>query len=320
MRWVAYRHGEDTLASVGILGDGVITPVRGVNSVTQLLERGPDAMRGAGEEALSSNDRPISLGEGGLLAPLATAASIRDSLSFEQHARMAAEKAGQPLNPLFLEHPLFYFSNPHAIVGPFDDVQFPPGADMFDFELEVAAVIGRPGINLSAEEAEACIAGYLILNDWSDRATQEREMPAGLGPVKSKDSVTSIGPALVTPDELADMRAADRYDLEMIVRVNGEEYGRDRLLNMRWSFGELVAFCSRRAWIRPGDVIASGTCGSGCISELAFRNGGERYPWLVIGDEVEIEVSGLGRIANRIVEGASDIPSWVAESRLSQGV
>lgn len=208
--------------------------------------------------------------------------------------------------PEWYEQPVFYFSNPHSVIGPDAPVAAPPGCAELDYELEVAAVVGTGGRDLEPEEAEAGIAGFTIMNDWSARDLQRREMRVGLGPAKGKDFATSLGPWLVTPDELADRRAAKAYDLTMTARVNGREYSRGNLADLHWSFGELLAHASRGTELVPGDVIGSGTCGTGCILELSLVHGSDRYPWLEPGDVVELEVERLGVLRNPVGAHAAD--------------
>lgn len=198
---------------------------------------------------------------------------------------------------------VFYFTNPYAVVGPYDDVPVPPGCRTFDFELEVAAVIGTAGSDLSVAEAEHHIAGYTILNDWSARDVQAHEMRAHLGPAKGKDTVTTLGPVLVTADELRPFRHGASFDLAMRVSVNDVVIGEDRLSNMAWSFAEMVAYASRGTWVRPGDVLGSGTCGGGCLAELWGRHGRDAVPPVRPGDVVTMTVEQLGTIRNRVVAG-----------------
>jgi len=187
-------------------------------------------------------------------------------------------------------------------------VAVPPGCRALDFELEVAAVIGREGRDLTPDDARSHIAGYTILNDWSARDLQSREMRVGLGPAKGKDFAVSLGPWVVTVDELEPLRADDRLDLDERAFVNGIELGSDTLANMGWSFEELVAYASRGTVVRPGDVLGSGTCGSGCLAELWGRNGRQDPPPLRPGDEVVLRVQGIGELATRIVAGREAVP------------
>jgi fumarylacetoacetate (FAA) hydrolase len=212
-----------------------------------------------------------------LLAPVRRPPSVRDFYAFEEHVRNAARVTGRPGVPdEWYEIPAFYFSNPAAIYGPEVEIPYPQGSEALDYELEVAAVIG----------ADGAIGGFTILNDWSARDLQRKEMRIGLGPAKGKDFATSLGPIVVTADELGDLR------LEMTARVNGEERSRGNLGDMYHSWEAIVAHASRNTELRPGDVLGSGTVGTGCILE----HGDER--WLQPGDEVELEVEGIGVLRN----------------------
>ncbi|HTF49796.1 MAG TPA: fumarylacetoacetate hydrolase family protein [Pseudonocardia sp.] len=256
------------------------------------------------EEVLSRCAAPIALVGQHLLPPVRPA-SIRDFITFEQHVEGSFKGSREPaVVPEWYEIPTFYFTNPHALIGPRDDVPVPPGSAVFDFELEVAAVIGVDGHNLPVEEAEGHIAGYSIFNDWSARDLQMHEMRVGLGPAKGKDTASTLGPYLVTPDELEPYRQGDRFDLTMSVSVNGTLIGKDSLANSAWSFPEMIAYASRGTVVRAGDILGSGTCGSGCLVELWGRNGGERVPPpLAVGDTVTMHVDGLGTIENSVVAG-----------------
>jgi 2-keto-4-pentenoate hydratase/2-oxohepta-3-ene-1,7-dioic acid hydratase in catechol pathway len=189
------------------------------------------------------------------------------------------------------------------VIGPDDDAPIAPGSSEMDYELEVAAVIGRGGSDLDPAAAESHIAGFCVMNDWSARDVQRREMKLSMGPVKGKDFATSLGPMLVTPDELESARSGRAYDLAMTATVNGKEYSRASLADIYWSFGEMIAYASRGAQVVPGDVIGSGTCGTGCILELSLVHGTDTYPWLQAGDVVELTVERLGTLRNRVVAG-----------------
>ncbi|GAA3793164.1 fumarylacetoacetate hydrolase family protein [Amycolatopsis tucumanensis] len=239
-------------------------------------------------------------------------ASIRDFITFEQHTAgsLRAITGSSEVPDAWYEAPAFYFTNPHAAIGSGTPVPMPPGCEVLDFELEVAVVIGTAGFNLSVAEAMDHIAGFTILNDWSARDLQSREMRVGLGPAKGKDTATTLGPVLVTPDELAGYESDGRYDLAMEVFVNDTRIGGDTLANMAWTFAELIAYASRGTWVRPGDVLGSGTCGSGCLAELWGWHGERQPPPLRIGDTVRMTVQGIGTIHNTVVAGPPlhDVP------------
>jgi fumarylacetoacetate (FAA) hydrolase len=214
-----------------------------------------------------------------LLAPVPRPPSVRDAYAFEEHVRNAARVTGRPGVPdEWYVLPVFYFSNPAAIYGPEEEIPFPAGSEELDYELEVAAVIG----------ADGAIGGFTVMNDWSARDLQRKEMKVGLGPAKGKDFATSLGPYVVTPDELGDLR------LEMVARVNGEERSRGNLGDMYHSWQAILERASANTRLVPGDVIGSGTVGTGCILE----HGDGR--WLQPGDEVELEVEGIGVLRNVI--------------------
>lgn len=265
------------------------------------------------EKALRTRSSVTDLGAARLLAPLEPP-TIRDFSTFPEHTagivKMVDPAAEIP--PEFWEIPTFYFSNPYAAVGPYDEVPIPPNCRLFDYELEVAAVVGRAGGDLSVEEAEDHIAGFVILNDFSARDVQFHEMRLRLGPAKGKDTATALGSFFVTTDELADRRSGPSYDLRMQVHVNGELLGEDSLHNMAWTFGALAAYASRGTWIRPGDLLGSGTCRSGCLAELWGRHGMDSRPPLQPGDEVHTTVELLGETRNRIITGpqAHEIRPW----------
>jgi fumarylacetoacetate (FAA) hydrolase len=228
---------------------------------------------------------------------------VRDFYAFEQHVRTARQRRGLEMDPDWYELPVFYFSNPYATLGHDVDVAIPPGCAEMDYELELAAIVGKGGADLAPDEAEHSIAGYCVMNDWSARDIQRREMKLSLGPAKGKDFATSIGPVFVTPDELEDTRLNKSFDLEMTATVNGVEYSRASLADIYWSFGEMIAYASRGTRVEPGDLIGSGTCGTGCILELSLVHGVDRYPWLQPGDIVELSVERLGVLRNRVVAG-----------------
>ena len=235
--------------------------------------------------------------------------TIRDFSVFEQHIGGVVKTAGPdtPVPAVWYASPFCYFSNPHAVTGPGDAIAIPPGCVDLDLELELAAVIGRSGRDLAPDEAEGWIAGYTIFNDWSARDLQRHELALGLGFCKAKDFANTLGPWIVTPDELEPFRQGDRLDLRMTAVINGAELGSDTAASMAWSWGELVSYASRGTWIRPGDVLGSGTCGGGCLLEMWGRHGRDGYPPLQPGDTVALRIDGIGTLENTIVAGADVI-------------
>lgn len=249
---------------------------------------------------LSAGERPAAypIHEVQLHSPLARPPSLRDFYAFEQHMRSAFANRGRPIPPEWYQAPVFYFSNPGAIFGPGAAVPYPSYSQALDYELEVACIIGKAGIDISAQEAESYIFGYTILNDWSARDEQRREMSVGLGPAKGKDFASSLGPWIVTADELSGCHAGRPgvYNLEMRARVNGVERSRGNWKTLYFSFGDMIERASRDVWLAPGDVLGSGTVGSGCLLELTAGQG----PWLQPGDRVELEIEALGVLDNTV--------------------
>ena len=248
-----------------------------------------------------------------LLPPLAPP-TVRDFVAFEEH--VDGLTSGH-IAPEWYQAPTFYFTNPYALVGAHDDVPVPPGSRLLDFELEVAAVVGKDGASLTPEQAREHIFGYTVLNDWSARDLQRREMKVLLGPAKGKDSATTLGPWLVTADELEPYVDADGFlALDLRAYVNGDLIGQDLLSNMGWPFEELISYASRGTVVRAGDVLGSGTCGNGgCLAELWGRSGRNEPPPLRPGDVVELAVEGIGSVRNRIVTGLSLPPVREARTR-----
>ena len=303
MRWASFRAAPSDLDRVGLVVDGRIHALPQPQTLISLLGDDGDQLRRAAERARADPADVFEVSAVRLRAPVPVPPSVRDFYAFEQHVRTARQRRGLEMEQDWYELPVFYFSNPRALVGHDEAVRVPPGCAELDYELEVAAVVGRGGADLLPETAEEHIAGYCVMNDWSARDIQRREMKLSMGPVKGKDFATSLGPVLVTPDEIEDARSARAFDLAMTARVNGREYSRASLADIYWGFGEMLAYASRATELVPGDVIGSGTCGTGCILELALTHGREAYPWLQPGDEVELSVERLGTLRNRVVAG-----------------
>ena len=229
--------------------------------------------------------------------------TLRDAYAFEQHVKTANRNRGRDVPEEWYQFPVFYYTNPNAVFGHEDLIPYPSYTNALDYELEIAAVIGKRGMNIRPEDASDYIFGYTIFNDWSARDVQRKEMAVGLGPAKGKDFASSFGPLIVTLDELAD-RAVDRpgvYNLSMAARINGEEFSRGNFKDIYWSFGEIVARASESVMLQPGDVIGSGTVGTGCLLELTKFQG----PWLKPGDVVELEIERIGILRNTVGEKKS---------------
>ncbi len=218
------------------------------------------------------------LDEVSLRPPVLHPPSLRDFYAFEQHVKTARGARGLEVPAEWYEEPVFYFSNPAAIFGPEDTVPYPRGTDELDYELEVAAIVG----------ADGAIGGFTVMNDWSARDLQRSEMRVGLGPAKGKDFATSLGPVVVTPDEFDGSAGA------MVARVNGEERSRGDLGSMYFTWERILRRAALNTRLLPGDVIGSGTVGTGCILELGDGR------WLQPGDVVELEVEGIGVLRNSV--------------------
>jgi 2-keto-4-pentenoate hydratase/2-oxohepta-3-ene-1,7-dioic acid hydratase in catechol pathway len=301
MRFATYEF--EGVERAGVVRDGIVHPLE--VSVLELVQE--EALHTAGAEALGRASE-LTVDQVRLLPPLKPP-SIRDFVGFEAHIEGVSKSLDglEHVPEEWYRAPNFYFTNPHAAYGAHDDVPVPAGCAVLDFELEVGAVIGRSGRDLTPERAREHIVGYLVFNDWSARDLQKPEKNLGLGFSKGKDFANTLGPYLVTTDEVADRRDADGFlDLEMTVTLNGELIGRDTLANMSWTFEEMVAYASRDAWVRPGDVLGSGTCGWGALAEFWGRLGERTPPPLKPGDEVTLSVERLGTLSNRVVPGRTD--------------
>ncbi len=231
-------------------------------------------------------------------APVLRPPSVRDFYAFEGHVRTMWERRGGEIPEAWFRIPVFYFSNVSEIRGPDEPVWSPAASQELDYELEVAAVIDTPASDLSPDRAEEAIGGFTIFDDWSARDLQREETAIRLGPAKGKDFASSFGPWLVTPDELADARRGTGYDLAMTAEVNGTETSRGRWSDAQFSFGDMLARASADARLRPGDLVGSGTVGSGCLLEVRDATLG-RY--LEPGDSVVLRVERLGALRSPIV-------------------
>lgn len=319
MKLVTYQMNGQPVAGgrVGAIVDGHVVDLRSAAesagadpaayaSMLALLDAGETALASARALVESGAADPAShptLDAVTLMAPVPRPTSMRDGYAFRQHVEAARRNRGVEMIPEFDLFPVFYFTNHQAVTGPgVVDVQ-DQHLNRLDFELECAIVIGREGRNIAAADADAYIAGYTVMNDWSARALQMEEMKLSLGPAKGKDFATSIGPYLATRDELAERRiagdAGERYDLTMITRVNGTEVSRGNLRDMTWTFAQIIERASYGVTLYPGDVIGSGTVGTGCFLELNGSKITDNW-WLKDGDVVECEIELLGVLRNTI--------------------
>ncbi|MGM9986326.1 MAG: fumarylacetoacetate hydrolase family protein [Bacillaceae bacterium] len=232
-----------------------------------------------------------------ICSPLPIPRSLRDFYAFEQHVKTARENRGLKMIKEWYEIPVFYFSNHSAIIGPLDEVAVPKGSNCLDYELEIACVIGKKGKNIPISGAMDYIFGFTIMNDWSARDLQVKEMKVGLGPAKGKDFATSLGPYLVTKDELAPFYDENgHYHLQMKAYVNNKLLSTGNVSSLYYTFAQMIAQASTNTTLYPGEIIGSGTVGSGCILELGL----DTHRWLLPGDEIKLEIDGLGSLINTI--------------------
>lgn len=298
-RWM---HGDRV--AEGFFHEGRVIEFAGGGTVLGAVQAGLPELP-ARFDAATASGKWVEITQVRPLAPVYPPA-IRDFVTFEEHVEgiSAGVQGERNVPPEWYEAPTFYFTNPHTVLGD-GDVVSPPVTEKLDFELEVAVVVGGPedaATGLSSDEAASRIFGYTIMNDWSARDIQAREMLVHLGPAKGKDFGTTLGPWIVTADELTGYLDGEGFlAITAEVYVNGELVGVDLLSNMGWTFPELIAYASRNARVVPGDVLGSGTTGNGgCLGELWGRNGGLIPPPLQEGDEVRMVVEGLGEITNRV--------------------
>jgi 2-keto-4-pentenoate hydratase/2-oxohepta-3-ene-1,7-dioic acid hydratase in catechol pathway/glyoxylase-like metal-dependent hydrolase (beta-lactamase superfamily II) len=295
MKWVTYQgdNGERT----GVLsGDRIHAMPPGV-TLLDLVGRGADGLREAGQQALRDPAEAVQLGDVRLKAPIPRPPSIRDSLCFLDHMRncQAVLGAGRELADTWYRIPAFYFACPATVLGAYDDVPMAPGSAWQDFELEIGAVIGTTGKDLTVEQAEQAIIGYTIFNDWSARDLQQLEGQLAIGQAKGKDSGVTLGPCLVTPDELEPYRRDGKLSLQVSALVNDTEIGSGSTGQMDWSFAEVISYASRGVTLSPGDVFGSGTVPTCTLIEHLSLAALESFPgWLHDGDVVTLKVEGLG--------------------------
>jgi 2-keto-4-pentenoate hydratase/2-oxohepta-3-ene-1,7-dioic acid hydratase in catechol pathway len=296
LRLVRFR--ADTEQRTGRVDEhGLVHPIGG--TVTDAALR---ATREPGWLAPAVGE-PVALDALELLAPVDPPGAVRDFYAFERHVATARAGRGLEMDPAWYRQPVFYFSNPAVLLGPGQPVHPPARTAQLDFELELAWVVGEDVAGADLDAAGRAVVGYTVMNDWSARDIQREEMALSLGPAKGKDFGTSLGPVLVTADEF------DATTGAMGAWVNGRQYSQADLAECYWSVAEMTAYAAESTVVRAGDVFGSGTCGTGCILELALTHGAEAYPWLAAGDAVELQIEGVGRLANVVAHGPIG-PFW----------
>jgi fumarylacetoacetate (FAA) hydrolase len=293
MKFVTYS-ASGAIARPGLLTENGILPLP-FDSMLDLIhagDKGLDTARNAPRENL------LPLHEARLHAPIPRPPTLRDFYAFEQHVRTANQIRGREVPENWYKFPVFYFTNPNSIFGPDEEVPYPSYTEQLDYELEIAVIIGKAGVNIQPEEAPKHIFGYTIFNDWSARDVQREEMKVKLGPAKGKDFASSLGPVIATAEEFPPETEGRPgvYAAAMEARVNGEVRSQGNFRDIYWSFGQIIARASESTMLYSGDVIGSGTVGTGCLLELTRAQG----PWLGPGDVVELEIEGIGILKNQI--------------------
>jgi fumarylacetoacetate (FAA) hydrolase len=326
MKLVSYlKEGHDQLAILvnGLLYDTDLMHPDLPVSMSMFLNYWEDvyplafAVNRSLEEGKVSRQQGIPYESAEILPPVPHPTSCRDAYAFRQHVAAARRNRMADMIPEFDQYPVFYFTNHNGIQGPGEVICMPDHFEKLDFELEAAVVICKPGRNITAAEADEYIGGYMIMNDFSARRLQMEEMLLNLGPAKGKDFSTAIGPMLVTPDELEGYKVdckpghtGNAYKLNMKCLVNDKLVSEGCLADMDWTFAEIIERCSYGVQLFPGDIIGSGTVGSGCFLELngtgKLNDPGYQEQWLKEGDVVEMEIEALGKLTNTIVKDESD--------------
>jgi 2-keto-4-pentenoate hydratase/2-oxohepta-3-ene-1,7-dioic acid hydratase in catechol pathway len=311
---------QDDIERVGVVVGDSLYPFPFGTTMLDIVRQGLAPALARGAHLISEGDT-VALADVILLPPIQPP-SIRDFVAFEEHVEgvVRSVSGDATVAPEWYQAPTFYFTNPHTLRATGDEISAPSGSHALDFELEVGAIIGAvegsDGRNLDAVAARAAIFGFTIFNDWSARDLQGSEMKVNLGPCKGKDFGTTLGPWIVTADEFEDRFDSEGFlSVEMSVSINGEEFGHDLLSNMGWPFAELVSYASRNSRVVPGDILGSGTAGTGCLAEIWGRVGSRSPAPLRPGDVIRMDVERIGSIENRIVAGVDLPPVAPARSR-----
>jgi 2-keto-4-pentenoate hydratase/2-oxohepta-3-ene-1,7-dioic acid hydratase in catechol pathway/glyoxylase-like metal-dependent hydrolase (beta-lactamase superfamily II) len=309
MRWATYRTEDQDRA--GVVSGEVIHAVAPGTRLIDLVALGADGLRDAGERALRDPADVAAVSDVRLLPPIPRPPAIRDCLCFLDHMRNCQDAmgGGRVLKDVWYRIPAFYFANPSAVFGPYQDVPTAPGSAWQDFELEIAAIIGVGGADLTVAQAQQAIIGYTIFNDWSARDLQLLEGQLAIGQAKGKDSGITLGPYLVTPDELDPFLRDGTLSLEATALVNGEVIGSGSTSAMDWSFAEVISYASRGVTVHPGEVFGSGTVPTCTLVEhLKIAELQNFRSWLHDGDEVTLRVQGLGETRQVIRHRPAPIP------------
>ena len=307
MKIATFRHDDEVLC--GFVDGETVFPLPAGTAAIDLTRAGLQSTLALGARTLAAGGG-VPLADVTLLPPIQPQA-MRDFVAFEEHVEGVVKSVSgeATVAPEWYQAPTFYFTNPHTLRATGDEIAAPSGSQALDFELELAAVIGSvegsTGSDLTPDAAHDHIFGYTILNDWSARDLQRREMKVNLGPCKGKDFANTLGPWIVTADEFESRHDEEGFlPISMSVSINGVQFGQDLLSNMGWPFAELVSYASRNSRVAPGDVLGSGTTGSGCLAEMWGRNADPTNPpSLQPGDVVRMEVEGIGAIENRVIAG-----------------
>ena len=319
MRLSTYKLHNSNQELIGLLEDDRIINLNaffGKISLIKLIQ-----ISGWKEKVLNEIDSKIltkhELEDVTILSPIPKPNSFRDAYAFKQHVETSRRNRGVDMIKEFDEFPIFYFSNHNSIHGPNENIIcMPSHFNKLDYELEIAILIGQEGSNILAKDADRYIAGYMILNDFSARDIQMQEMKLNLGPAKGKDFASVLGPYLVTPDEISKNLIKDnnnqgnRYNLKMSCLLNGELVSEGNTKDMHWTFEQIIERASYGVTLYPGDIIGSGTVGTGCLLELngthKLKNPNFKERWLKEGDVIEMKVDGLGEISNKIIANNSN--------------
>jgi fumarylacetoacetate (FAA) hydrolase len=319
MKFVSFSHGA--IAQAALLVDNKVYPLSLINAeipetmkaILEDWETNKAKSQTIQDEIINGkhSEKAIDYSDLNILAPVPQPSSCRDGYAFRQHVAAARRNRKVPMIEEFDQYPIFYFTNHNAIQGPGEIVCMPDHFQKLDFELEAAIVIGKKGRNITAADADDYIAGYMIMNDMSARTLQMEEMLLNLGPAKGKDFSTVIGPFMITPDELEPFKiqakpnhTGNNYNLSMKCWVNGVQVSEGNMGDMDWTFAEIVERCAYGVDILPGDVIGSGTVGTGCFLELngtgLLNDPNYQVQWLQPNDVVTMEIENLGRLENTI--------------------